>query len=68
MQLSDLYDADQRTRLDTVRRTAARYRIPHPLSRVQYADGIAPKNAGRKVESPWIRGAAEESPDTQEAA
>jgi hypothetical protein len=51
---SDLYDADQRTRDAHVQRVSAKYRIPHPLPKVQYADGIAPWNAGREVRSPWI--------------
>jgi hypothetical protein len=55
MVLADLYDADQRTRDETVRDTAANFRIPHPLPRVQYADGTAPSSAGRDVRSPWIK-------------
>ena len=54
MVLADLYDADQRTRNSEVRHTAGNFRIPHPLPRVQYADGIAPSSAGREVRSPWI--------------
>lgn len=37
--LSDLYDADCRTRLGHVGFTAERTYVPHPLSDVQYADG-----------------------------
>lgn len=55
MQLADLYNADKRTRDPEVRDTAGNYRIPHPLSRVQYADGTAPYSAGREVHSPWIK-------------
>ena len=40
--LSDLYDADRRTRDPEVRELAARQTIPHPLRGVQYADGIKP--------------------------
>lgn len=54
MVLADLYDADQRTRNADVRSTAANFRIPHPLPRVQYADGISSASAGREVRSPWI--------------
>lgn len=54
MVLADLYDADQRTRNAEIRHTAGNYRIPHPLPRVQYADGTAPSSAGREVHSPWI--------------
>lgn len=54
MVLADLYDADQRTRDADVRSTAANFRIPHPLPRVLYADGMAPSSAGREVRSPWI--------------
>ena len=52
--LADLYDADKRTRDAQINALAAKYRIPHPLSSVQYADGTAPWNAGREVRSPWI--------------
>jgi len=55
MVLADLYDADQRTRNAEVRSAASNYRIPHPLSNVQYADGRAPYDAGREVHSPWIK-------------
>lgn len=55
MVLADLYDADQRTRNETVRDAAANFRIPHPLPRVKYADGTAPSSAGREVRSPWIK-------------
>lgn len=54
MQLSELYDADKRVRDMEVRKVASNFRIPHPLSRVKYADGTAPYNAGREVRSPWI--------------
>ena len=54
MVLADLYNADKRTRDELVRETASNYRIPHPLTRVQYADGLVPYNAGREVRSPWI--------------
>lgn len=54
MVLADLYDADQRTRNAEVRNTAANFRIPHPLPRVQYADGLSPATVGREVHSPWI--------------
>lgn len=55
MVLADLYDADQRARNSEVRSTAANFRIPHPLPRVTYADGMAPSSAGREVRSPWIK-------------
>lgn len=54
MVLADLYDADQRTRDAEVQACASNFRIPHPLPRVQYADGTAPSSAGREVRSPWI--------------
>lgn len=54
MVLSDLYNADQRTRDALVREAASRYSIPHPLPKVQYADGLSPTTAGREVRSPWI--------------
>jgi len=54
MVLADLYDADQRTRNEEVRQVAGNFRIPHPLPRVHYADGISPSSAGREVHSPWI--------------
>ena len=54
MVLADLYDADQRTCNSEVRHAAGNFRIPHPLPRVQYADGIAPSSAGCEVRSPWI--------------
>ena len=54
MMLADLYDADQRTRNETVRDTAANYLIPHPLSSVQYADGRGAATAGRDIHAPWI--------------
>ena len=41
MRLSDLYDADKRTRDPEVRRLAGTRTIPHPLNNVQYADGIS---------------------------
>lgn len=40
-QLSDLYDADQRTTDPVVADLAATKTIPHPLNNVQYADGIS---------------------------
>jgi len=55
MILADLYDADQRTRDALVRETASNFRIPHPLPRVQYADGLSSATAGREVHSPWIK-------------
>ena len=54
MVLSDLYNADKRTRDPEVRSAASNFRIPHPLPRVKYADGTAPSSAGREVRSPWI--------------
>ncbi len=39
--LSDLYNADKRTRNTTVARLSAESTIPHPLNNVQYADGIS---------------------------
>lgn len=54
MVLADLYDADKRTRNKTVRETAAKFRIPHPLASVQYADGLSARTAGRDIHSPWI--------------
>ena len=39
-QLSDFYDGDARRTNPAVRDLAAKIRIPHPLSNVQYADGI----------------------------
>jgi len=54
MVLADLYDADKRTREAEVQKVAGNYRIPHPLPRVQYADGISSASAGREVRSPWI--------------
>lgn len=54
MVLADLYDADKRTRNAEVRHLAGIYRIPHPLSSVRYADGTAPRTAGRDIHSPWI--------------
>lgn len=56
MTLSDLYDADRRARDVETARIAGRYRIPHPLGGVTYADGTAPRSAGREVRSPWIGG------------
>lgn len=38
--LSDLYDADRRTRDPKIRELAGRP-IPHPLNNVQYADGVS---------------------------
>lgn len=55
MVLADLYDADKRTRDPEVRAAAGNYRIPHPLSSVKYADGTAPRTAGRDIHSPWIK-------------
>lgn len=46
--LSDLYDADRRTRDPQVRELAARQAIPHPLRSVQYADGIKPCTHAKK--------------------
>ncbi|WP_424862881.1 hypothetical protein [Streptomyces sp. MMS24-I29] len=40
-QLSDLYDADRRTRDPQARQLAATKTIQHPLNNVQYADGIS---------------------------
>jgi hypothetical protein len=37
--LTDLYDADKRTRDPVVRRIAERFTIPHPLHGIRYADG-----------------------------
>lgn len=54
MQLADLYDADRRVYDPVCQQLAARYRIPHPLGSVQYAEGLSPKNAGQEVRSPWI--------------
>lgn len=54
MVLADLYDADKRTRNPEVLDAASKYRIPHPLSSVKYADGTAPATAGRDIHSPWI--------------
>jgi hypothetical protein len=54
MVLADLYDADKRTRDANVQKVASNYRIPHPLPRVQYADGLSPATAGREVRPPWI--------------
>lgn len=42
MRLSDLYDADQRTKSAEVRKLAAESTVPHPLNNVQYADAISP--------------------------
>lgn len=39
--LSELYDADKRTRDPQIRALAAKRPIPHPLNNVQYADGIS---------------------------
>ena len=55
MVLADLYDADKRTRSLLLQKVASKYRIPHPLPRVQYADGTAPSSAGREVWPPWIK-------------
>ena len=55
MQLADLYDADRRVRDPEVRTVSGKYRIPHPLSSVQYADGKSSATAGREVRSPWIQ-------------
>ncbi|ROR76094.1 hypothetical protein SAMN06295974_3758 [Plantibacter flavus] len=41
VQLSDLYDADKRTRDPVVRALATTSTIPHPLNNVRYADGIS---------------------------
>jgi len=54
MVLADLYNADKRVRDAEVKQVAGNFRIPHPLPRVQYADGTAPSSAGREVRSPWI--------------
>lgn len=54
MVLADLYDADKRTRDAEVQSAASNFRIPHPLPRVQYADGLSPSSAGREAHSPWI--------------
>jgi hypothetical protein len=54
MVLADLYNADKRTCDPEVRKVANNFRIPHPLPRVQYADGISSASAGREVRSPWI--------------
>jgi hypothetical protein len=54
MVLSDLYNADMRVRDADVKQVSSNFRIPHPLPRVQYADGTAPSSAGREVRSPWI--------------
>lgn len=39
--LSDLYNADQRTRDPEIRELTEKNLIPHPLNNVQYADGIS---------------------------
>lgn len=39
-QLSDLYDADRRTRDEVAARLASWMTIPHPLYEVRYADGV----------------------------
>lgn len=58
--LSDLYDADRRTRDPEVRELAGRKTIPHPLRGVQYADGIKPCTHAKKhvdgVNCPWDDG------------
>lgn len=41
MRLSDLYDADYRTKHPEAAALAAKKAIPHPLNNVQYADGIS---------------------------
>ncbi len=38
--LSDLYDADQRSRDPAVAALAACLSIPHPLHGIEYADGV----------------------------
>lgn len=42
MKLSDLYDADRRTKDAEARKLAAETTIPHPLNNVYYADAISP--------------------------
>ena len=49
--LSDLYDADKRTRDAVVQRLASTSTIPHPLNNVQYADGISPCRHAKKHQS-----------------
>lgn len=39
--LSDLYDADQRTRDPKIRELAHTSFIPHPLNNVAYTDGVS---------------------------
>jgi hypothetical protein len=39
MSITDLCDADARTRDPRVREMASVYLIPHPLNNVEYADG-----------------------------
>ncbi|MUU73404.1 hypothetical protein [Pseudarthrobacter sp. GA104] len=46
--LSDLYNADQRTRDPQIRELTKKNLIPHPLNNVQYADGISKCRHGRK--------------------
>lgn len=42
MRLSDLYDADARTKNAEARRLAGESTIPHPLNNVEYADAVSP--------------------------
>ena len=56
IQLSDLYDADKRTRDPEVARLAAEVHIPHPLYEVRYGDGILrDTTAGRVRTLEWLR-------------
>lgn len=46
--LSDLYEADQRTRDPKIRELADKSLIPHPLNNVRYGDGISKCRHARK--------------------
>lgn len=49
MRLSDLYDADRRTRDPQAARLASEMFIPHPLEGVTYADGTEPSRAAYRA-------------------
>ena len=51
VQLSDLYDADKRTRDPLIARLAAESTIPHPLYEVRYADGVLRDTTAGRVRS-----------------
>lgn len=56
--LSELYDADKRTRDPEIRALAAELSIPHPLNNVQYADGISRCRHAKKHE--WFQYCSQE--------